>query len=302
MLISWSRSEVSYETASDSERERRHRKTTVSAALIRLSQAKAVADCDVDAPNLHLVVEQDTPPEVYDFMGGEKAQVDADQCVGCGRCEQHCRFNAIRVQDGTALVNEFACEGCGVCVSVCQAGAVALTSDLAGKRELYAKENVFSTATLKMGRGNSGKLVTEVKLAMLKAAPPCELAIVDGSPGIGCPVIASVSGMDLVLVVAEPSGSGVSDLKRLIQTAETFQARLAVCVNKYDVSPHHTEEIEAFCAAQGIPFVGKIPYDPLAVKAVNAGMTVADIDCLAGQAVREIYAAVPSLLGVDKNR
>ncbi|MCD8121014.1 MAG: ATP-binding protein [Clostridiales bacterium] len=276
-------------------------KTTVSAALARLSQAKAIADCDVDAPNLHLVMEQNTAPEVYDFMGGDKAQVDADQCIGCGRCEQHCRFHAIHVQDGTAVVNEYSCEGCSVCVFVCPAGTVSLMPDLAGKRELFAEKNVFSTATLKMGRGNSGKLVTEVKLAMLKAAPPCDLAIVDGSPGIGCPVIASVSGMDLVLVVAEPSGSGVSDLKRLLQTAESFQARLAVCVNKYDVSPHHTAEIETFCTAQSIPFVGKIPYDPLAVKAVNAGMTIADVECPAGQAVRNIYSAVLDLLSIDES-
>ncbi|MCD8123971.1 MAG: hypothetical protein LUE23_02910 [Lachnospiraceae bacterium] len=123
----------------------------------------------------------------------------------------------------------------------------------------------------------------------------------DGSPGIGCPVIASVSGMDLVLVVAEPSGSGISDLERLIKTAETFQTRLAVCVNKYNVSPHHTAAIESFCAARDIPFVGKIPFDPLAVKAVNAGMTVADIECPAGQSVREVYAAVLSLLGLNRS-
>lgn len=234
-------------------------------------------------------------------MGGDKAQVAADICVGCGMCVPLCRFDAIHVQDGAAVVSEFACEGCGVCVCACPAGAVALMPDVAGKRELYTKENVFSTAMLKMGRGNSGKLVTEVKLAMLKAAPPCDLAVVDGSPGIGCPVIASVSGMDLVLVIAEPSGSGVSDLKRLIQTAESFQTCLAVCVNRYDVSLDHTAEIEAFCAEQGIPFVGKVPYDPLAVKAVNAGMTVADIECPAGQAIREIYTAVLSLLGIQKS-
>jgi len=135
---------------------------------------------------------------------------------------------------------------------------------------------------------------------MLQAAPPCDLAIVDGSPGIGCPVIASVSGMDLVLVVAEPSGSGISDLERLIKTAETFQTSLAVCVNKYDISPRHTAEIEAFCIAHDIPFAGKIPFDPMAVQAVNAGLTVADIECPAGRAVRDIYAAVLSLLGIGK--
>lgn len=175
-------------------------KTTVSSALIRLSQAKAVADCDVDAPNLHLVLQEkekaqvcaQTCAQVSEFFGGEKAAVDPALCTGCGRCEQLCRFDAIHLVENTAVVNLYSCEGCGVCSHVCPAGAVRLLPDVAGKKELYTGDRVFSTATLKMGRGNSGKLVTEVKKAMLKAAPPCELAIVDGSPGIGCPVIASV--------------------------------------------------------------------------------------------------------------
>ncbi len=271
-------------------------KTTVSAALIRLAGARAVADCDVDAPNLHLVMHQSAEPEQHDFMGGDKASVDETICVGCGKCESACRFGAIRVRDGKAFVNEYACEGCGVCDYVCPADAVKLHPDLAGRRELYTGGRVFSTATLKMGRGNSGKLVTEVKLAMIKAAPECELAVIDGSPGIGCPVIASVSGMDLVLVIAEPSGSGVSDLKRLCQTAEVFQATLAVCVNKYDVSPEHTEAIEAFCREHGLPFVGKIPYDPLAVEAVNSGFSVVDTDCPSGNAIRKIYPELLKLL------
>ena len=213
-------------------------KTTVSSALIRLSQAKAVADCDVDAPNLHLVLQEkekaqvcaQTCAQVSEFFGGEKAAVDPALCTGCGRCEQLCRFDAIHLVENTAVVNLYSCEGCGVCSHVCPAGAVRLLPDVAGKKELYTGDRVFSTATLKMGRGNSGKLVTEVKKAMLKAAPPCELAIVDGSPGIGCPVIASVNGMDLVLVVAEPSGSGISDLKRLCATAATLQGDGTVLV------------------------------------------------------------------------
>ncbi len=275
-------------------------KTTVSAALMKLSQARALADCDVDAPNLHLVMERSDQPEVYNFFGGDKAVVDAEKCVGCGKCESRCRFGAIGLKDGKATVNEYSCEGCGVCGFVCPAGAIAMKEDLAGKRELYRGESVFSTATLKMGRGNSGKLVTDVKLAMIKSAPACDLAIVDGSPGIGCPVIASVSGMDLVLVVAEPSGSGVSDLKRLVKTAETFQTKLTVCVNKYDISPKHTIEIEGFCQEQGIPFLGKIPFDPLAVQAVNEGRTIADIGCSSGQAVRVIYEGVRKLLELDE--
>lgn len=275
-------------------------KTTVSSALIRLSQARAVADCDVDASNLHLVLQETEKAQncaqVSDFFGGEKAAVDSSLCTGCGRCEQSCRFDAIHLVENTAVVNSYSCEGCGVCSHVCPAGAVRLLPDVAGEKKLYTGERVFSTATLRMGRGNSGKLVTEVKKAMLKAAPECELAIVDGSPGIGCPVIASVNGMDLVLVVAEPSGSGLSDLKRLCATAATLQVKLAVCVNKYDVSPQHTERIEAFCSQQGIAFVGKIPFDPMAVYAVNEGTTVADIDCPAGRAVRQIFAKLNALL------
>lgn len=274
-------------------------KTTVSAALARLAQVRAAADCDVDAPNLHLVLGRTAQPERFQFLGGDKAAVDGEKCVGCGSCQASCRFSAVSLRDGRAVVNEYACEGCGVCAYVCPQGAITLERDLAGTRELYRDGSVFSTATLKMGRGNSGKLVTEVKMAMLKAAPECELAIVDGSPGIGCPVIASVSGMDLVLVVAEPSGSGVSDLRRLVQTTETFQTRLAVCVNRYDVSPAHTEEIEAFCRAQGIPFLGRIPFDPLAVQAANAGRTIVDTDCPAGRAVWEIYREVRRLLDLD---
>lgn len=271
-------------------------KTTVSAALVRLSQARAIADCDVDAPNLHLVTEQNAGPERFDFFGGDKAEVDGQKCIGCGSCEAHCRFGAITVENGKASVNAYACEGCGVCAFLCPARAITLAKDLAGKRELYTGGSVFSTATLKMGRGNSGKLVTEVKLAMLKAAPECSLAIIDGSPGIGCPVIASVSGMDLVLAVAEPSGSGINDLKRLVKTAETFQTTLAVCVNKYDVSPEHTAEIENFCRDQGIHFVGRIPFDPMAAKAANEGFSVVDVDCPAGRAVRGIYREVCKIL------
>lgn len=271
-------------------------KTTTAAAFIRFAQAKAIADCDVDAPNLHLVTEQKTEPTVTEFLGGDKAVIDPKKCIGCGICQTHCRFHALMESDGIYQVNEYACEGCGVCAYVCPQEAVTLQTDVAGRRELYVDDGVFSTATLKMGRGNSGKLVTDVKLAMLKAAPETDLAIIDGSPGIGCPVIASVSGMDLVLVVAEPSHSGISDLKRLVKTAETFEAKLAVCVNKWDVSPESTAAIETFCQEAGLPFVGKIPYDASASAAINQGMSLVDIDCPARDALKEIFVNTSKLL------
>lgn len=271
-------------------------KTTTAAAFIRFAQAKAIADCDVDAPNLHLVSRQKMPPVISEFHGGDKAVIDPNKCVGCGICKRNCRFDAIKETNFSYAVNEYACEGCGVCAYICPQKAVALHTDVAGHRALYLDDDVFSTATLKMGRGNSGKLVTDVKMAMLKNAPETPLAIVDGSPGIGCPVIASVNGMDLVLVVAEPSLSGISDLKRLIKTAETFQAELAVCVNKWDVSPKNTKAIRNFCEEEGILFAGKIPYDKSASKAINEGMSIADIDCPARDALKKIYEAVCKLL------
>ena len=274
-------------------------KTTTAASFLRFSQAGAAADCDVDAPNLHIVNAQTSQPETYDFMGGEKAVIDPEKCIGCGRCLEHCRFDAIQSVGDICRVDEYACEGCGVCQLVCPQEAVSLKLDVAGTRYLYRQEDrVFSTARLKMGRGNSGKLVTEVKMAMLKNAPECELAIVDGSPGIGCPVIASVSGMDLALVVAEPSLSGISDLKRLVKTAGTLQTRLAVCVNKWDISPENTEKIEAFCTENKIPFLGKIPYDSRASAAINSGMSLADFDCPARDALKSIYEKTSELLGI----
>lgn len=271
-------------------------KTTTAAAFIRFAGAKAIADCDVDAPNLHLVTEQTVSPVVTDFLGGDKAVIDLNCCDGCGVCQTHCRFDAIRTAEGKYQINEYACEGCGVCTYVCPRKAVRLVTDVAGRRELYLDDTVFSTAMLKMGRGNSGKLVTEVKLAMLKNAPDTELAIIDGSPGIGCPVIASVSGMDLVLVVAEPSLSGISDLKRLVKAADTFQTKLAVCVNKWDISPENTHAVEDFCKENGILFVGTIPYDKSASKAINEGKSLADIDCPAGDALKEIWNRIIAIM------
>ena len=133
-------------------------------------------------------------------------------------------------------------------------------------------------------------------MAMLKHAPETDLAIVDGSPGIGCPVISSVSGMDLVLVVAEPSRSGLSDLERLVKTAETFQTKLAVCVNKWDVSPEYTRAIQEFCEKKGIPFAGTVPYDHHASEAINQGKSLADIDCPARNALKKIFDTVCRLL------
>jgi MinD superfamily P-loop ATPase len=233
-------------------------KTTIAGAFIKLSAAKAYADCDVDAPNLHLIMAQQVQGEKSDFYGMDKAGIDTDLCVRCDFCRQSCRFCAID-NENDYTVDPFSCEGCGVCEFVCPAGAITMTPAVSGELILYTKNSVFSTAQLKMGSGNSGKLVSEVKKQMLSAAANAEFAVIDGSPGIGCPVIASISGADMVLIVAEPSVSGISDMERIIKTAKYFGIRLAVCVNKFDTNLTNTEKIEAYCSNSGLISLVKYP-------------------------------------------
>jgi MinD superfamily P-loop ATPase containing an inserted ferredoxin domain len=262
-------------------------KTTVAAAFIDLLSARAFADCDVDAPNLHLVAGITGKPKLRDFHGSQKAVIDAEKCIGCGICLSHCRFDAILHRDGKCKVNEFACEGCGVCQYVCPRNIVSMQNDIAGEQTLYCGDRCFSTAKLKMGRGNSGKLVTEIKNALYKAAET-ELAIIDGSPGVGCPVIASLSGVNMVLIVAEPSLSGISDMKRILKTAQIFMVKTAVCINKYDVAPDKAAAIKNYCDQNAISFVGYIPYDKATAKAINAGHSLAVVDCPAGKAIKAV--------------
>ena len=271
-------------------------KTTISSAFIKLAGAKVYADCDVDAPNLHLITGWNAEPEKTDYYGLPKAEINPQLCTQCDQCRQNCRFDAISI-DEKYKVDPFACEGCGVCTYVCPVGAVTMVSAVAGELMLYSDEKkLFSTAQLKMGSGTSGRLVTEVKKQMKPAAVDAELAIIDGSPGIGCPVIASLSGVDMVLIVAEPSISGISDMERVIKTAAKFGTKTAVCINKYDTNIENTEKIEEFCKKQGLPFIGRIPFDSNAVKAINNGQTIVDIDCISGTAVKEVYHKTINLL------
>lgn len=173
---------------------------------------------------------------------------------------------------------------------------MSLVPDIAGELMLYEDDAVFSTAQLKMGSGTSGMLVTEVKKQMKTAAPDAELSIIDGSPGIGCPVIASISGVNMVLIVAEPSITGISDMERIIKTASKFQTKVAVCINKYDTNLENTIKIELFCKSSIIPFAGEIPFDPNAVKAINNGQSIVDIDCDAGNAAIKVYKETIKIL------
>lgn len=278
-------------------------KTTTAAAFIYLAQARAFADCDVDAPNLHLISTFDNAPKSKDFIGSEKAVINANKCIGCGLCLQKCRFDAISRCNNIYSIIDYACEGCGLCAHLCPQKAITMAEDVAGWQQLYTSnipegKKVFSTAKLKMGRGNSGKLVTAVKTELIANAPDTALAIIDGSPGLGCPVIASMNGVDMALVVAEPSLSGRSDLERLIQAASSFRVKLAVCINKWNTNPQAAQAIKEFCQERELPFLGCIPFDATASKAINQGKSLVQFDCPAGNALKEIYAKVLAILEV----
>jgi MinD superfamily P-loop ATPase len=269
-------------------------KTTVASSLIKLFDSKVYADVDVDAPNLHLIMQHNFEPQREDYYGSKKAIIDPKKCVGCGKCATSCRFHSInKTENGKYKVNEFACEGCSVCDLVCQYDAVAMVNDISGETQIYQDDKYFSTAKLKMGRGNSGKLVTQVKDNLIDSD---KLIIIDGSPGIGCPVLASITGVDYVLLVTESTISGLHDMKRIAETCESFQTPYFICINRADISTEVTEEIEEYCLNKNVEMVGKIPYDKEVSKCINDGVNVADTNIPASIAIKEIFINIKTIL------
>ena len=300
-------------------------KTTISSAFIEFSKTNFFADCDVDAPNLHLIVDLEKEPKKREFYGLPKAKINKEKCIECGKCKELCKFNAVKHINNKYIIDQYACEGCQVCKLKCPTNAIEIEDDISGDLMIYEEDKIFSTAKLKMGRGNSGKLVTEVKEQLYRNVDKFKnneeneynknklnikenkeklkfnnlqnkISIIDGSPGIGCPVIASISGVDFVLIVAEPSLSGISDMKRIIETVKKFRIKLAVCVNKYDICIENTKKIEEYCKDNNIKFVGKISYDPNIQKNINEGKNITQTKSISKKEVIEIYNNVINLL------
>ncbi|OAT79523.1 ATP-binding protein [Desulfotomaculum copahuensis] len=240
-------------------------KTSICGSLAVLAANKVLADCDVDAANLHLLLE----PEIKSsspFYGLPKAQINDDLCLACDLCAHLCRFNAIRGQ--RVLTGN--CEGCGVCYHACPCEAVEMLPHIAG--ELHLSKTRYGPlvhANLGVAEDNSGKLVAAVrkKARQVAEAEKKELIITDGPPGVGCPVISCLSGIDLVLVVTEPTLSGMHDMERMLDLADFFNVKAVVCINKWDLHPGNTESIEASCRRRDVPVPVRLPYDQIVKEA-----------------------------------
>lgn len=281
-------------------------KTSLVASFAALARNKVLADCDVDAADLHLVLS----PQILErreFVGGKSARVIHESCVGCGKCAQLCRFEAVSF-DGppndvvakTYRIDGYACEGCGVCAHFCLARAIEFSDRTSG--EYYISETRYGPlvhARLNIGEGNSGKLVTAVRREAVRVAQEkkLELVIIDGAPGVGCPVIASISGVSMALIVAEPTVSGLHDLVRVVELSAYFGVPACVCINKCDLNTDVTEEIERYSADQGLSVVGKIRYDPAVTRAQLDGLSVVELgSSRASDDIRGTWQAVYKLL------
>jgi MinD superfamily P-loop ATPase len=248
-------------------------KTTITASFAALARNIVVADCDVDAPDLHLLLHPQIM-ETQEFRGPKLAVIDKTKCVECGLCRDACRFDAI---NDTIEVDPFLCEGCGVCVVTCPNEAISLKERISGYAFISkTKYGTMSHARLNPGEANSGKLVTLVRHNSRQIAEKenRDLILIDGPPGIGCPVIASVSGVDVGLVVAEPTMSGIHDLERALQLLNHFHVTPFVCINMYDINVNNTESIVKFCEKNKVEVAGEIPFDPNVTEAMVAGKTI----------------------------
>ncbi len=278
-------------------------KTSVTAAFAHLAAQDdtirvVLADADVDASNLELVLAP-TRLEEQPFTGGSVAKIDSDKCEGCGTCADVCRFDAVSKdeQTGSYQVDDIACEGCAACVWQCPSEAIAMEPQIAGS--WFRSDSRYGPlfhAALRPAQENSGKLVTLVKqqARLLGMDGEYDLVLVDGPPGIGCPVISASAGADLALIVTEPTSSGIHDLERVLQTTAHFRIPSLVCINKADIYPEGVHQLQTYCTQQGIEVVGGIPFDEAMQQAMIQGQPVTawQPDAPISQAIQTVWQRV----------
>ena len=259
-------------------------KTSIAGSLAVLADNKVLADCDVDAADLHLLLAPSVL-EKHDFRSGQTAVIDDAVCTGCGSCEKACRFGAINREGIIA----YSCEGCGFCSLVCPVGAITMQENMAG--QWYISDTRYGPlvhARLGIGEENSGKLVTTVRGAARDIAirEGLDTIISDGPPGTGCPVISSLSGANLALIVTEPSLSGIHDLERVLEVCDHFNVPAVVAINKHDINMENTNFIERYCYNKGVTVAAHIPFDTAVMESVTRGIPL--ISFSNGNAATEI--------------
>ena len=269
-------------------------KTSIIAAFASLVENKVLCDADVDAADLHLIMDPEVK-EHHDFESGHTAIINQDKCTECGLCRDLCRWDAISED---FVVDSIECEGCGVCYYFCPEKAIDFPLNTCG--EWYLSETRFGPmahARLGIAEENSGKLVTLIRQEGKKLAEKnnLDLLLTDGPPGIGCPVIASMGGAAAVLIVTEPTVSGRHDMERVAELAAFFKIPAMMCVNKFDLNPSAGEAIEAFARERDISVIGRVPFDPVFTKAMVQGKTIVEFDsqsegCVAVKSIWETVA------------
>ncbi len=261
-------------------------KTSIVGCFAALAQHKVLCDCDVDAADLHLLLDPAMKQE-NEFRSGQTAHIDAEKCTQCGLCQDLCRFDAI----ADFTVDPSFCEGCGFCSHICPEEAITMEENLAGHWFVSdTKYGPLVHARLGIAEENSGKLVTLVRKEAWRIGEENKLdyVITDGPPGIGCPVISSLSGASVALVVTEPTLSGIHDLERVVGVCEHFKIPAMVCINKYDINEENSDKIEAMCNQMNAAVVARIPYDNVITEALIHGLPV--IEYSSGGVVEQIRA------------
>jgi MinD superfamily P-loop ATPase len=249
-------------------------KTSIVASFAALARSKVLADCDVDAADLHLVL-QPIMRENHEFWSGQFAVIDEGKCTQCGLCQELCRFDAIH----DFKVDTISCEGCGFCSHICPAEAITMKENMSGHWFISdTKYGPLVHARLGIAQENSGKLVALVRQQARHIAESDDLdyVISDGPPGIGCPVISSLSGANLALLVTEPTQSGIHDLERVLDVCRHFGVPALVCINKYDINEDNTRKIEDYCLSQGLMAAAKIPFDNVFTESIVKGIPVVE--------------------------
>ena len=267
-------------------------KTSVTGSFAALAKNAVLADCDVDAADLHLLLNPDVK-ETHEFYSGHQAIIRPDDCTGCGKCLELCRFDSVLVDGPVFRIDPFACEGCGVCVEFCPVKAIDFPECLCGK--WFFSQTRFGPmvhARLEIAAENSGKLVSTVRAQakQVAGATQADWLIIDGPPGTGCPVIASITGTDAVLVVTEPTLSGEHDLLRVLQLARHFEIPAFISVNKWDINPEMTARIEGAASKAGATVLERIPYDASITEAQIQGKSVVELnDGAAATSIRTLW-------------